>query len=135
MRPLEDNSGVAFGIDHNAKPQGGNPAQRREYDKKLGAGTMSRAGASCPCCGTIMRPEDLRLESQSGRLSQRLLAVVTEGPDGKEYRLPTPVEVTREDVAIKSLPEVFQRLPFGLPTERVPVGASRSAGGSAFETR
>lgn len=76
MRPLEDKSGVAFGIDRDAKPQGGNAAQRREYDKKLGAGTMSRAGATCPCCGTIMTSEDLRLQGQAGRLGETLTAVV-----------------------------------------------------------
>ena len=39
---------------HDVPVQGGNAAQRRENDKRLSAGTMSRSGAKCPCCGTIM---------------------------------------------------------------------------------
>jgi hypothetical protein len=30
---------------------------RREHDKKIGAGTVS-VGVTCPCCGTIMTMED-----------------------------------------------------------------------------
>jgi putative DNA methylase len=132
VEPLPDKSGVEFDVDHEAKVQGGNAAQRREFDKQLGAGTMSRAGATCPCCHTIMTPEDLRLEAQSARLGQLMVAVVTESPSGKEYRLPTPLEVARADEASKVLPKIFDRLPFGVPTEPVPAGASRSGGGSAF---
>jgi hypothetical protein len=49
MEPNADRTGVVFGIDSEAKVQGGNAAQRREYDKKLGAGTMSRTGPSARC--------------------------------------------------------------------------------------
>lgn len=132
LRPLEDRSGVAFTIDSIVKEQGGNAAQRREHDKRLGAGTMSRAGATCPCCGTIMTPEDLRLEAQAGRLTHKSIAVVVESPNGKEYRLPTLAELSRVDDAVDSLPDIVSSLPYGLPTEPVPVGASRSGGGSAF---
>lgn len=51
MHPRDDKTGVVFGIDPDIKAKGGNAAQKREHDKKLGAGTMSRAGATCPCCG------------------------------------------------------------------------------------
>ena len=74
--------------------QGGNGAQRREYDKKLGAGTMSRAGATCVCCGLpSMTMEDIRLEGKAGRLGAIMTAVVVDGPNGKEYRLPTGDEI------------------------------------------
>ncbi len=59
MEPNADRTGVVFGIDAEAKVQGGNAAQRREHDKKLGAGTMSRSGGACPCCGTIMTMQDI----------------------------------------------------------------------------
>lgn len=134
MRPLEDKSGVAFGIDRDAKPQGGNAAQRREYDKKLGAGTMSRAGATCPCCGTIMTSEDLRLQGQAGRLGETLTAVVVDSPDGKEYREPTLAEVEAVQTASKALDAAFATLPHGLPTEPIPLGGSRQGGGSPFTT-
>ncbi|MEW6167943.1 MAG: DUF1156 domain-containing protein [Pseudomonadota bacterium] len=134
MRPLEDKSGVEFGIDRDTKSQGGNAAQRREYDKRLGAGTMSRAGMTCPCCGTIMTAEDLRLEGQAGRLGETLTAVVTDSPAGKEYRLPTKEEVLIPQEAKAELDSTFEAIPFGLPTEPIPTGASRQGGGSPFTT-
>jgi putative DNA methylase len=134
MRPLEDKSGVAFGIDPNAKTQGSNLAQRREYDKKLGAGTMSRAGASCPCCGTIMTPEDLRLQAQAGHLSETLTAIVVDSPDGKEYRLPTQAEFDVPRVVREARDAALATIPHGLPNEPIPLGGSRQGGGSPFTT-
>jgi putative DNA methylase len=69
--PNADRTGPVFSIlsGKEAASQGGNGAQRREYDRKIGAGRMSRAGATCVCCGppSISR-EDLRLEGEAGRL-------------------------------------------------------------------
>lgn len=129
VRPREDKSGVDFGINGDAKPQGGNAAQRREYDKKLGAGTMSRAGSTCPCCGTIMTLEDVRLEGRAGRMGARITSVAVEGPDGKEFRLPTSNEIQAAHLASQELEEVFKDVPFGLPVEPTPkggIGASRA---------
>lgn len=126
MRPLDDKSGVEFGIDFDAKPQGGNAAQRREYDKRLGAGNMSRAGATCPCCGTIMTMDDLKLEGMSGRLGDVLTAVISNGPSGKEYRLPTQLETQQLREAQEQLEEVFSALPYGLPTEPITEDAKRN---------
>ncbi len=127
MRPLEDKSGVEFGIDHNAKPQGGNAAQKREYDKKLGAGTMSRAGTTCPCCGTIMTMENIRLEGRAGRLGSQMTAVVVDSPGGKEYRHPTSVELDVASEALRKQQTTFDEVPFGLPTEPTPKGGSGAA--------
>ena len=41
--------GVVFGVQTDVPQNGGNAAQRREHDKRIGAGTMSRTGATCPC--------------------------------------------------------------------------------------
>lgn len=119
MRPREEKTGVVFGIDHNAPAKGGNAAKKREHDKELGAGTMSRAGATCPCCGTIMTMEDLRLEGRAGRVGAVMTAVVVDGPAGKEYRLPTAHEIAMAAEAEAELERVFQEVPFGLPTERL----------------
>jgi putative DNA methylase len=124
MRPLVDKTGVVFGIDPDVKVKGGNPAQRREHDKKIGAGTMSRAGVTCPCCGTIMTMEDLRLEGRAGRLGAVMTAVVMDSPNGKEYRLPTVQEVEMAQAAEAKLDNVFADVPFGLPTEPTPKGGS-----------
>lgn len=134
MRPHADKSGVEFGIDHNSKPQGGNAAQKREYDKKLGAGTMSRAGATCPCCGTIMTSEDLRLQGQAGRMGLVMTAVVVESPGSKEYRLPMPHEVAIAGEAKAEIAPSFDGIPLGVPNEPIPTGASRVGGGSPFTT-
>jgi putative DNA methylase len=117
MRPRADRGGVEFGIDADAKVQGGNAAQRREYDKKLGQGTMSRSGVTCPCCGTIMTMDDLRLEGRSGRLGAVMTAVVMDGPTGKEYRTPTPLEIDVARSAEGELRRAYDSVPYGLPTE------------------
>lgn len=117
MAPNIERSGVQFGIDSNVKLQGGNAAQRREFDKRVGAGTMTRTGATCPCCGTIMTMEDLRLEGRAGRLGARITAVAVETPIGKEFRLPTQAELDACEVAEQELGPLFESIPFGLPTE------------------
>jgi adenine-specific DNA methylase len=117
MEANADRTGMVFGIDREAKVQGGNAAQRREYDKKRSAGTMSRSGAACPCCGTIMTMEDMRLEARAGRLGTVLTAVVVDGPDGKEYRLPTAHEIEMAQAAEGESARVFADVPFGLPME------------------
>ena len=113
-------TGVVFGVQTNV-PQGGiNAAQRRAHDKRIGGGTMSRSGATCPCCATIMTMEDIRLEGQAGRLSAAMTAVVVNGPKGKEYRMPTDEEIGLAADAEKELENVFAEIPFGLPEEPLP---------------
>jgi putative DNA methylase len=112
---------VAFRIEANVPVKGGNTAQRREHDKRIGAGTMSRSGARCVCCGLpSMTMEDIRLEGQAGRLGAALTAVVVDGQDGKEYRLPHASEIQMAEEAEKALPSLFTQIPFGLPDEPLP---------------
>ena len=132
--PNKEKTGVIFGIETNAPQVGGNAAQRREHDKRRGVGTMSRSGAQCQCCPTIMTSEDIRLEGRAGRLGQVMTAVVIEGPNGKEYRLPTTHELDAASVMERDLNEVFDAIPFGRPTEPIPLGGSRTGGGSPFTT-
>lgn len=127
LRPRSDGAGVEFGIDQDAKAQGGNAAQKREYDKRLGAGTMSRAGARCPCCGTIMTMEDLRLEGRSVGLGRIITAVAVESPGGKEYRNPTDFELQVASEASSQLAQAFSSLPFGMPSEATPRGGPGAA--------
>ena len=67
-------TGVVFGVETDVPRVGGNAAQRREHDKRIGGGTMSRTGATCPCCGVIMTMEDIRLEGRAGRLGAVMTA-------------------------------------------------------------
>ena len=117
MEPNADKTGVLFGIEPNVPNKGGNAAQKREHDKRIAAGTMSRSGAKCPCCGTIMTMEDIRAEGKSGRLDSTMTAVVVDGQDGKDFRLPSADEIEMAEEADASLVEVFGQIPFGIPDE------------------
>jgi putative DNA methylase len=121
MEPNAEGSGVAFGIE-----------DRPSKGKDLGKGTMSRSGATCPCCDAIMTSKDLRLEGQMGRLGTAMTAVVVEDGNGKTYRIPVEDEYGLESAANAKLDQVFSAIPFGIPEEPVPEGASRTGGGSPF---
>jgi putative DNA methylase len=127
LRPNVGATGVVFGIEPNVPQPRGNAAQRREHDKRIGTGTMSRAGARCPCCDTIMTMGDLRLEGRVGRLGEVMTTVVMDGPKGKEYRLPTAHEGAMAMAADTEQEAVFANIPFGRPTEPTPKGGSGAA--------
>lgn len=132
MQPNGDRTGVTFGIQNDVPQAKGSAAHRREHDKKLGGGTMSKAGATCPCCGVIMTSEDIRLEGQSGRLDTTMTAVVVASTKGKEYRLPLTEEICLAKESRNELESTFAHIPFGLPEELIPQGGSRTGGGSPF---
>ncbi len=67
MEPNADKTGVVFGVQDDVPRAAGSAAQQQEHDKALGAGTMSRSGATCPCCGAIMTQRDIRLEGMPAR--------------------------------------------------------------------
>jgi putative DNA methylase len=113
IEPNPGRSGVILGIDQTAKVIGGNPAQRREHDKRVGAGTMTRSGAKCPCCTNIMTMEDLQVEARAGRLSEVATAAVVDGPAGKEYRTVTRHEHEVNQSVPTRLAEMVKTLPFG----------------------
>ncbi len=118
--PRPDRTGVSFGIQAEVPAVGRNAAQRREHDKRIGAGTMSRSGAKCPCCGAIMTMEDIRLEGMNDRLGTVMTAVVVDGPKGKEYRLPVSEEIAAAGMAEQEMERVFAEIPFGRPDESLP---------------
>ena len=124
MAPKADKSGVVFAIESDVPVGGGNNAQRRENDRRLGQGTMSRAGASCPCCGRAgtvsMETEDIRAEGLAGRLEHQMTAVAVDGPAGTEFRLPSEHELTVSQPSQTEIEAAFGRVPFGLPTEPLP---------------
>ncbi len=123
MEPNAEKTGVVFGIQTDVPSVGGNSAQKREHDKRIGAGTMSKSGATCPCCGSIMTMEDIRLNSKAGQLGAVMTAVVVEGKNSKEYRLPTAEEIQLAADTEKELERVFAEIPFGLPQEKTPGAA------------
>ena len=120
MTLATERTGVVFGVKANVPPGEGNPAQRREHDRRTGAGTMSRSGAQCPLCQAIMTMQDLRLDGRAGRLGAVMTAVVVDGPHGKEYRLPTALELQAARVEQAELNTLYADVPFGLPNEPTP---------------
>ncbi len=129
MAANADETGVVFGVESDVPRGEGNPARRREHDRRVGAGTMSRSGVRCPLCQAIMTMQDLRLDGRAGRLGEVMTAVVVDGPHGKEYRLPTEHELQAEQVKPPELDALYADIPFGLPDEPTPkagVGASRA---------
>jgi adenine-specific DNA methylase len=133
IQPNPEKTGAVFALQNDVPVVGGNTAQRREHDKRIGAGTMSQTGANCVCCGLLsLSREDLRLEGEAGRISSVMTAVVVDGRNGKEYRLPTENE---RHAAVKAEPAVqslFDAIPFGFPDEPVPRGGSRTSRGTSF---
>jgi adenine-specific DNA methylase len=136
MEPKTDKSGVVFAIESGLPIAGGNNAQRRENDRRLGQGTMSRAGAWCPCCGkpgtVAMESADIRAEAAAGRMSAQMTTVVIDGPGGKEYRPFSALEVERASMSEDNLESVFAEVPLGILDEPLPEGGSRQGGGSPF---
>jgi adenine-specific DNA methylase len=120
MEPNPDKTGVIFGIESDVPVKGGNAAQKREHDKRLGEGTMSRAGAKCPCCATIATMEDLRIEGKARRIGDIIYAVMFADTIGKSFRLPTECDRSSVSEASKSSGKVFSRIPFGPPTDPMP---------------
>lgn len=48
-------------------------------------GTISRAGAICPCCGSPVDFPYIREQGQKGKMSEKMIAVVAEGSHGRLY--------------------------------------------------
>lgn len=128
MEPATDGTRVEFSIHTDVPAKGSNAAQGREHDKRLAAGTMSRSGATCPCCGTIMTMEDIRVEGRAGRMGTRMTAVATDGPRTKCYRLPTAAELGCSVVSESVVHDAYQDVPFGVPDEPTPAGGGSGAG-------
>jgi adenine-specific DNA methylase len=118
-----DKSGVDFEVVEEPVV-GGNAAQRREHDRRVGQGTMSRSGAWCPVCASpntvAMTLDDIRAEGMAGRLGAQMTAVVVDAARGKEYRPPTLEELSAAQEAAAHVEEVFKDIPFGLPAEPLP---------------
>ena len=120
MSANAERTDVVFGVEVDVPRGEGNSAWRREHDRRVGAGTMSRSGVRCPLCQAIMTMQDLRLDGRAGRLGEVMTAVVVDGPHGKEYRLPTELELQAARVESAELSTLYAEIPFGLPDEPTP---------------
>ena len=127
MQPNAEKSNVVFGVQLDVPVEGKTAAERKANDAKVGGGTMSRSGATCPCCGGIMTSEDIRLEGQAGLLGAVMTAVVIERQIGKEYHAPFNLEVEMDEKAGLEVEEIFTDVPYGIPYEPTPTGGGSGA--------
>src|SRR5262245_10515367 len=79
-----------------------------------------------------MTMQDIRLEGLAKRLGQVMTAVVIENGEQKEYRLPTQEELRLAGQMEAEQTRENAEIPFGIHSEPIPQGASRTGGGSAF---
>src|SRR5690606_27191655 len=63
-------------------------------------GTVNRRGAVCIACGTPVPFDHIREEGKAGRMGAQLMAIVTEGRNGRSYYAPTPEQEQIADVPI-----------------------------------
>jgi len=134
VEPSNDRTTVVFGVEDGIPSKGVNAAQRREYDKRIGAGTMSKAGAKCPCCTAIMTSDDIRVETRAGRSGRLPIVVAVDGQRSKEFRPFTNDENAAVAAAALNAAAVLNRLPDGDLTEATPIGGGRKAA-RAFSLR
>ena len=126
MKPDAKGTGVVFGVEADAPRNGGNAAQRREHDRRIGAGTMSRTGAECPLCRAIMTMEDIRYEGRAGRLDAVMTTVVMDGPKGKEYRPADLLEHTTAAIRQDILSSAFAQTIGNIPVNPLAPASTRS---------
>jgi len=65
-------------------------------------GTVNRRGATCIACGTPVTFDHVRAEGKAGRMAAQLMAIVTEGQNGRSYYAPAP---EHEQVAQVAIPD------------------------------
>lgn len=125
-------NGMNFAVRSDVPVHAGTAAQRKAADKTVGGGTMSGSSVACPCCNTLNKKDDIRYAAMRGNLGAVMTAVVVNGPSGKEYRRPTAHEIITATCDVNEVNEAFTDVPFGIPAELIPVGGSRTGGGSPF---
>ena len=122
-----------------------------ETDRDVHAGTVTRAKATCLCCGAVLPPERVRsqlaaehggadviFDAKGSRIGgARMTAVVTLRPDamGRHYRLPTDDDYAAVHKAQAQITQILQEWEFGgreglcpVPDEPTPAGGGSGAG-------
>jgi adenine-specific DNA methylase len=77
-------------------------------------GTIVSRGVKCPFCGQITHVDTIKEASFNGQLGERIVAVIVEGKNGKDYR-------HVEEIDIKAFKKVKNLIaPFYIPNELMP---------------
>ncbi len=107
LKPIIDGINIDFEI------------KKGKYDENEFGGWNSRGNLICPCCKSVTDVKNIKQQSISNTWGQRLLAVIEDGENSKEYRLPTQQDY-----------DVLDKIPFvEPPTEKM---QRNSAGGDTF---
>jgi putative DNA methylase len=75
--------------------------KRKAIDRKtISAGTIDRSGGRCLLTGVPMPFEYIRSEGQAGKLGSQMIAIVTEGQNGRDYYAASPEHEHLAEIAI-----------------------------------
>jgi adenine-specific DNA methylase len=105
LNPVINGTEIQFEIKHNKLPD------------SLKEGWNRHTNMVCPCCGSLTDSAALKAQFNNKQTSERLLAVIVENANGKDYRLPTQ----REQKIVSEIPGHIER-----PHSRMAVGNSRN---------
>ncbi len=62
--------------------------QNGHYDELANHGWNNRGTVTCPCCGSVTDVETVKRESTTTGLKARLIAMISDGSNGKVYSIP-----------------------------------------------
>lgn len=65
----------------------------------------------CPCCGSVTDSRNVKDQFRNRVTGERMLAVITEGDNGKKYRLPTAQEINLARVDLSEIEKPTEKLP------------------------
>lgn len=64
------------------------------FGKNDSEGWNNRGNMQCPFCGNLTSVQEIKKQSKSGELKDRLIAVIEETSNGKLFRIPTEFEIS-----------------------------------------
>ncbi len=102
------------------------PKNDSEVDKP----TMSGTSATCPFCGVQQPKTYIKRCGQEGTLKAQMTTVIYQETYGKEYRSPTPADMSAADIPAEVLETIAQEIPHGIPDEPLPSKDRHRAVGS-----
>ncbi|MEI6556419.1 MAG: DUF1156 domain-containing protein, partial [Paludibacter sp.] len=80
-------------------------------------GWNNRTNLTCPCCGSVTDSNKLKEQFKAGDTYERLLAVIEDGQNTKNYRLPNKAEM----LILSNIPNDVE-----VPKDRMEVGNNRN---------
>lgn len=81
--------------------------RKGHYDEKKNPGWNNRGTITCPCCGSVTAVDTVKRESSASGLKARFIAMISDGPTGKVYSIPTPTirNIVEQSQPVSFVPE------------------------------